>query len=80
MSDLPLDPNGVDYGITDLQQRMLIHYRPTAQNRSLPWPTCARQGTSVRALVRRRLLFRNGNGLLYISPKGTTALSLRGLA
>ena len=80
MTDRPLDPNGPDYGITPLQERMLTHYRTTAQNRSLPWPTCSREGTSVRALVRRRLLFRNGNGLLYISPKGSTALSLRSAA
>jgi hypothetical protein len=73
----PLDPNGPEYGITDLQQRMLTRYGATAQNRALPWPTCPREGSSVRALVRRRMLLRNGTGLLYISPRGDTALSLR---
>lgn len=72
-----LNPHGPDYGTTALQTAILGHYAASTQRAPMPWPRCPRQGTSVRALVRRRLLSRDGNGGLFISGKGSTALALR---
>ena len=72
-----LDPTGPDYGVTPLQESLLRHYRSSTQRDAMEWPVAANQCTSVRALVRRRLLSRNGNARLFISQKGLTALSLR---
>jgi hypothetical protein len=77
MSARPLDPHGPDYGTTELQGRMLVRYLPSTQRSPMDWPTCSREGTSVRALVRRRLISRSGDGRLFISDKGRTAHALR---
>ena len=72
-----LDPNGPRYGVTHLQESLLRHYETSTQRDAMEWPRAANQCTSVRALVRRRLLSRNGDSRLFISQKGLTALSLR---
>lgn len=72
-----LDPTGPRYGITDLQRAMLTHYAPSTQKAPMDCPVAANKRTSVRALVRRRLLSRAGCGRLFISDRGRTALTLR---
>lgn len=72
----PLDPRGPHYGVTPLQKSMLAHYAASTQRTPMDWPSCSRQGTSVRALVRRRLLSRAGCGRLFISERGSTALAI----
>lgn len=70
------DPFGPRHGITPLQHSMLTHYRASTQRSPMDWPDCSRQGTSTRALVRRRLLSRDSHGRLFISARGAETLAI----
>lgn len=61
-------------GITDRQAKLLSLYADSTQARPMSWPEDKNDGTSMRALVRRRHMFQTHNGL-YIAPRGIDALS-----
>jgi hypothetical protein len=69
-------PFGPRHGITPLQHSMLRHYRASTQRAPMDWPDCSRRGTSTRALVRRRLLSRDGHGRFFISARGVETLAI----